>query len=216
MSSVLTCLTGDQPNVNTDDMSPDKPYHHGDLARSLEEAAFGVVETDGASAVSLRGLARDIGVDPAATYRHFKSKEALLIRVAARGFNEMGLAMLDAMEGSPDARGRLVDVGMAYVSYGVAHPQLFALMFTLAGQMPRPTLQDQVNVNPYTIFVDCLTAVLPDAADAERDAAIAHLWCNVHGAVGLINQGLMASDHAEPLSFARNMCERVVATLAPM
>ena len=49
-----------------------KPYHHGDLSRALVMAARRILETEGPAALSLRAVAREAGVSPAAPYRHFK------------------------------------------------------------------------------------------------------------------------------------------------
>lgn len=197
-------------------MSVQKRYHHGDLARTLVLAARKRIETEGADGLSLRGLAREAGVDPAATYRHFKSKEDLLIQVAAEGFNALAHAMENAMQGHVDAKARLVEVGVAYVAYGIRNPKLFALMFDLAGRASGAALKDRVETNPYDIFVACVQAVLPDVEDTRRALLLAHLWSNVHGAVGLANQGLLFQEDKVGLSGPRKMCEAVVDMLAQM
>ncbi|WP_397419673.1 TetR family transcriptional regulator, partial [Phenylobacterium sp.] len=51
-----------------------RPYHHGDLRRALVEAARRLLEAEGPSALSLRAVAREAGVSPAAPYHHFKDK----------------------------------------------------------------------------------------------------------------------------------------------
>jgi AcrR family transcriptional regulator len=65
------------------------PYHHGDLRRSLLDAALGILHQDGIGAVSLREVARAAGVSHNAPYRHFPSRDALLAGVAAEGFGRL-------------------------------------------------------------------------------------------------------------------------------
>jgi AcrR family transcriptional regulator len=67
----------------------DRPYHHGSLRSALVSAGMAVVETDGPDALSLRDLARSLGVSPTAPYRHFEDRRALLIAIAAEGFKEL-------------------------------------------------------------------------------------------------------------------------------
>jgi AcrR family transcriptional regulator len=55
-------------------VSENKPYHHGDLRRALLDAAEKVLERDGPGGLSLRAVAREAGVSPAAPYHHFKDK----------------------------------------------------------------------------------------------------------------------------------------------
>src|SRR5271154_5132315 len=69
-----------------EEKKPDSPYHHGDLSRALVDAAAELVTCCGPSAVSLREVARIVGVSHNAPYRHFPTREALLAAVAARGF----------------------------------------------------------------------------------------------------------------------------------
>ena len=77
--------------------SPETGYHHGDLKRALLEAALEMLDQEGADGVGLRELARKVGVSPAAPYRHFRSRQALLEAVATEGFRRFS-AMMAAKE----------------------------------------------------------------------------------------------------------------------
>jgi len=61
-------------------------YHHGDLRRALIEAALAILAKDGARGLSLREVARKVGVTQTAPYHHFPTREALVAAVAAEGF----------------------------------------------------------------------------------------------------------------------------------
>ncbi|MDZ4318073.1 MAG: helix-turn-helix domain-containing protein, partial [Phenylobacterium sp.] len=69
-----------------------RPYHHGDLRRALVEAACRLLEKEGAQSLSLRAVAREAGVSPAAPYHHFKDKSELLDAVAHEGWEKLDLA----------------------------------------------------------------------------------------------------------------------------
>ncbi|HEY6106105.1 MAG TPA: helix-turn-helix domain-containing protein, partial [Anaeromyxobacteraceae bacterium] len=60
-------------------------YHHGDLRHALVEAAVRLVAERGVQGFSLREAAREVSVSPAAAYRHFEDKAALLGAVALDG-----------------------------------------------------------------------------------------------------------------------------------
>ena len=66
--------------------APIHAYHHGDLARGLVKAGRRILESEGPAALSLRAVAREAGVSPAAPYHHFKDKCALLDAVAGEGW----------------------------------------------------------------------------------------------------------------------------------
>src|SRR6476620_1889302 len=75
-----------------------KPYHHGDLQRALVDAAQAILEREGPAALSLRAVAREAGVSPAAPYHHFKDKDELIGAVAQRGFQMLTECMRAASE----------------------------------------------------------------------------------------------------------------------
>ena len=108
-------------------------YHHGDLARALVDETVRLVGEAGPEAVSLREVARRIGVNHAALYRHFADKESLLARVAEEGWAaladgmEAALATASAEIAERPAE-RLVHVVTAYARYGIGHPAHYAIM----------------------------------------------------------------------------------------
>ncbi|MEZ4226416.1 MAG: TetR/AcrR family transcriptional regulator [Polyangiaceae bacterium] len=107
-----------------------KRYHHGDLRAELLRAARRCLEREGVEALTLRQVARAVGVSHAAPAHHFADKQALLAAVAAQGFDELTASMIAAREIAPaDAVSRLNATGVAYVGYAAAHPNLFRLMF---------------------------------------------------------------------------------------
>src|SRR5215813_328576 len=80
MSTALT-LRRDAIYVNPVDMKR-ATYHHGDLREALVAAAEKLVADKGVAGFSLREAARDVGVDPAACYRHFRDKQAIIQELA--------------------------------------------------------------------------------------------------------------------------------------
>src|SRR3954465_8549124 len=94
-----------------------RPYHHGALSRALVEAARKILETDGQAALSLRAVAREAGVSPAAPYHHFKDKVELLEAVAPEGWHELDVALSTARASTEDPRSRMTNLGVAYVCF---------------------------------------------------------------------------------------------------
>lgn len=108
-----------------------KPYHHGDLRRALLTAAETVLERDGPTALSLRAVAREAGVSPAAPYHHFKDKRELLNAIAREGFSRIRSAMAGAI-GEAGAREKGSSMGAAYVEFAQTNPALYRVMFDCA------------------------------------------------------------------------------------
>ena len=109
---------------------PGQPYHHGNLRAALLEQARRTVDERGAGALSLRELAREIGVSHAAPRRHFPDRQALLDALAEDGFERLGAALERALaDAGGGFRPRLHALAHAYIRFATHHPALLELMF---------------------------------------------------------------------------------------
>ena len=98
-------------------------YHHGDLRQALIRRAVEVIDAQGIEALTLRGLARDLGVSHAAPNRHFKSKADLLAALAAEGYAELKAATLSAAESvGDDPWVRLNAMGRGFLRWAFDNP----------------------------------------------------------------------------------------------
>ena len=186
-------------------------YHHGDLRHALIEAAAELVAHHGAEAFSLREAAREVGVSPAAAYRHFEDKAALLGAVAADGMwrlaagMERALARAPGPPGSPaHAAASLLAVGEAYVEFAVRNASHFNVMFgpwcphvdpaATPPAGPTPAARD-----PYQILVDTLDGLVSTGAigAAARAGAEVTAWSGVHGLASLLVEGALPLGPAE-------------------
>ncbi len=107
-----------------------RAYHHGNLRAELLEQGIVQLRDTSPEQLSLRAVARALGVSQTAPYRHFNDKEALLAAIAARGYGEL-LDDLRSALGDTDgsAAGQLRRVARAYVDFASREEQLFKLMF---------------------------------------------------------------------------------------
>ncbi|MER7764860.1 TetR/AcrR family transcriptional regulator [Streptomyces sp. NPDC097619] len=106
------------------------PYHHGNLRAALLERAEAVLAATGPDGVSLRALARDLGVSHAAPGRHFRDRQALFDALAVSGFTRLNGRLRAAAEGPGTVTEALARLGRAYVEFAVGHAALVGLMFT--------------------------------------------------------------------------------------
>jgi AcrR family transcriptional regulator len=105
-----------------------RPYHHGNLREALIDAALRKVDAQGADALHMRELAREIGVSSAAPFRHFADRRALLGAVAERAADELERALGEATDGCGDALTQFRAISVAYVRFAAEHPALFDLV----------------------------------------------------------------------------------------
>ena len=107
-------------------------YHHGDLKAALLESAHEILRDEGLEALTLRAVARRAGVSPAAPYRHFTDRRALVAAVAEQGFRRMQELMIATMQspaGAAGPRAGLRQVAVAYVRFGLDNPAVYRVMF---------------------------------------------------------------------------------------
>ncbi len=105
-------------------------YHHGNLRKSLLEAAIQLLADKGINGLSLREVARQLGVGHAAPYRHFRSKQVLIESIAAVGYRTLAKGCRLAEKKYPDdPRQQLTDAGLRYLMYAAENPEIANIMF---------------------------------------------------------------------------------------
>lgn len=161
--------------------TPERSYHHGDLRRGLVLAARKVLETDGPAALSLRAVAREAGVSPAAPYHHFKDKNELLDAVAHDGWRLLHSIMADAKaEGDPQER--LLSIAVAYVGFARAHPALYRVMYDAARNKEALPQHLSEGESAFGALRDTMIEMGADPkAAAELELSTIAAWCASHG-----------------------------------
>lgn len=108
-----------------------RPYHHGRLRPALLAAAESTLREQGADQLSLRELARTVGVSHAAPRRHFPDRQALLDALAMTGFERLESQLRTARaEAGADFTSRLKTTVAAYIRFATEDAALMELMFT--------------------------------------------------------------------------------------
>src|SRR5258706_15862187 len=160
-----------------------RPYHHGDLRRALIDAASRVLEAEGPSALSLRAVAREAGVSPAAPYHHFKDKTELLEAVAHEGWEMLDAALAKAKAQAPSAREAMSELGVAYVCFARENPALYRVMYDTARD--REDLPDQMQGDKDSAYCKVRDTLVEAGANPEDtldiELATSAAWCSAHG-----------------------------------
>lgn len=97
-------------------------------AEKIAAAARRILEKEGAEAVSMRRVAKAVGVTPMAIYRHYPDRAALLNALADMGFQELA-ASLSGRRFAGDVEARLAEMAEIYLEHALKNPRLFELMF---------------------------------------------------------------------------------------
>ncbi|MCP4444949.1 MAG: TetR/AcrR family transcriptional regulator [Myxococcales bacterium] len=195
-------------------------YHHGNLPEALMAAAISLASEGQLASLSLRAVARRAGVSPAAPYRHFASREALLAAIAAEGYQMRSRATTAAMAPlDGQAIEQFLETGVQYVLFAHEHAGHYAIMSApeLADPHGYPELH-KASVESSLILMEsirtCQAQGLMTHADAREVAAAA--WASVHGLAVLISNGQLATlgfDLSSPEDIARRVARILVGNL---
>lgn len=170
-----------------------RPYHHGDLRRALVEAGLELIAQGPADALSLRELARRVGVSPTAVYRHFPDKAALMTALAMEGLAMLAAAQHAAFDAAGGGKRGFTATGAAYVRFALAHPALFRLTF----QHPAPpdlTSRAHPPADAMGFLLANARAYAPPGLDPQLFALKA--WALAHGLAMLMLDGQVPADDA--------------------
>lgn len=180
-----------------------------DVREACLAEAVKVIETEGIEALSMRQVARRLGISHQAPYKHFKSRDHILAEIVARAYDGFA-AYLDSRTRA-DPTGGLAVMGRAYFEYAQRHPLQFRLMFNTA--LPDPTLHPEMMAKAKRAFALLRDAIaeLPETRATEDPAAQADLdalfvWSTIHGL-----STLMHSDATRTLELSDEVLARALS-----
>ncbi len=168
-------------------------YHHGDLYGTLLKAASALMVETKSWDFSLRELARRAGVSHNAPYNHFADKQALLTALAADGFDQLSACMTQAAAGCVTPGDAFLSIGLAYVRFGLSHPQHYRLMFGSCfkslGEPPPANIVTAAAAAKGVLHRASRLALGRDD-QAALDITVLTAWSLVHGLTLLFLDGL--------------------------
>lgn len=167
-------------------------YHHGSLREALIDAGMAALEGASGLDLSLRELARKVGVSPTAVYRHFPNKDALLAALAHEGLVKLGNAQRAAYDAAGGGMDGFVATGRAYVRFALAHPALFRLVFAHGDPAHLPTNKS----DPASQLLHDSTVELTGGDGAGADRLALQAWSLAHGIAMLMLDKRLPSDEA--------------------
>jgi len=183
-------MNGDGNSVNIEK----RPYHHGDLRKSLIAEGLRLLAERDAESLSLREVARGVGVSATSVYRHFPDKEALLTALALEGLARLGAIQREAGEAAGGGDAGFRETGRAYVRFALANPALFRLIFA-SPALSIAKAGSEVDSEAGTLLQANAAAV---AARTGGEAAVraVQAWALVHGLAMLMLDGQIPVDES--------------------
>jgi AcrR family transcriptional regulator len=162
-----------------------------DARTRIVEAGLALLEAEGFAALSFREVARRAGVTHQAPYHHFADREGVLAAMLAVGFADLARRLHGAMDAALDASPEeaVVQVGGAYVAFGLERPRLFRVMFQRDFvELERYPEATAAAGDAYRALQRLVARVAP------REDPVLHAslhWSMVHGLASLLSDGAL-------------------------
>lgn len=191
-------------------MTNKTPHHHGNLRAALIEAGIELLEAEGLSSLSLRKVAANVGVSHAAPAHHFKSKDALLIAIAANGYLVFSNLMREERARSTtEARAQLLGICRGYLRFAAEHEALFELIFSDVMKNADDQELQTYSAQAFGVLVE--TCALFEPSPEGNGVNEIMVWSLVHGYATLQRfDRLRPSPSADPIQF-----EKILPHLVP-
>jgi AcrR family transcriptional regulator len=179
----------------------ERPYHHGNLRTALLAAAERTVRERGVQELSLRELARDVGVSHGAPRRHFPDRQALLDALAESGFIRLGAELQLAFDAAgEDFEGRLAAVAAAYVRFATEDAALLELMFAGKNHEQSGVLHEAAE-RAFAVMLGLIAQGQQqgalEAGDPERVGLV--LFATIQGIAALVTGGIVSAEQIDEL-----------------
>ena len=193
-------------------------YHHGDLATGLLDAVGELTAKFGLEAVSLRACAKSLGVSPAAAFRHYADKRALLTAFATRALGLLAQEMRAAQkEAKANGENEFLSIGLSYVRFALNNPGMFQAMWRRELLDENDEALQAASNQLGSYLASGFAGTIPDDDPNSLSAQELLAWSSVQGLANLLVDGPVARGQTagEKLLLAQQMLEALSPSLAP-
>ena len=175
---------------------PSRKSKPDDLREACIEEAYKIVDATGVENLSLREVARRLGVSHQAPYKHFPSREHILAAIIARAFQDFA-AFLESRPSSEEPHEDLRNMGVRYMEYAEANPLKYRLMFNTA----LPPAKDHPGMmadaqHAFSILHNRLKGMTlreVDEGPPTRQLDALFIWATIHGMASILQSDVLQS-----------------------
>jgi len=173
----------------SDDRPTKRARNRAQTIHDITSVALSQLEKEGASGLSLRSVARELGMSVAGLYRYFDTRDALLVRLIEDGFSDLGTTLRTVESGDPaDLLRRRLHL---YRRWALERPRVFNLLYTdpIPGFVAPPNGPTDVAVKgALSALLEPAAVILgvnPARPSRFAVSAMVETWSTTHGFVAL-------------------------------
>ena len=182
-----------------------QPYHHGNLREALLYKAFEHLDAVGPDKLSLRALARDVGVSQTAPYRHFPNKNLLLLAMAVEGFRRLEKRIREQSARHEDAYEALMAGTEDYLAFAGENPALYRLMFGPAlKEWRKPEFMHGAPPAAFEALVEVVEKAITQGSLIDDYPAwfqAKNCWAQIHGHASMLIDGMLEKGTPDGIAF---------------
>ncbi|GJM13362.1 MAG: hypothetical protein DHS20C12_17650 [Pseudohongiella sp.] len=180
----------------TDQQKTGSNYHHGNVKEALLSAAQSHIENNEGEMISLRALAKEVGVTPSAVYNHFADKNALVLAIKIRIYQTFNAFFARNCRETENPDKALIEMCLAYFHFSREFPSQFRFIFS--SSIPMEWSTDEIVDVSCRCIVRARSLVFAihekyqlHCTEEEVVNSTLLIWSQLHGIVTLRNSGLI-------------------------
>lgn len=172
-----------------------QPFHHGSLKQALLDTSRALLDTHGPDDVTIRAVAREVGVSHAAPVNHYKDRETLLTALATVLFKELLVSVQEKLNKKDlPSSARISTFAIVLFDYAMAHPNRYRLLWhTGLVNHNDPDLLDVMDQFYNSCCAEIAGADIGRERDIETNATA--LWSMLHGYIDLRLTGVFQAKY---------------------
>lgn len=183
------------------EQKPKQTYHHGNVKEALIQAAINLLMEEPVQNLTLRRLAKEVGITPTAVYNHFSDKDALIAAIKVEGFanlNQFLKQQCSEVE-VDDPEKVFLALGVAYYRFSQLFPSTFDVLFNYTIP-PESQTQELIEIasRSQELLTNVIQAVLVKRGKSYNEDVLIKAslmaWTHIHGLVRLVASGSIAAN----------------------